>query len=123
MAENNGISSGESEPEEVEDLESEENIDFDIENVYEGREIFEDSNFHPSIKNFEGNSEINPDISITGNRPIDYFNYFCDTALIDRIIQETNRYKMQSQDIPSDHMLSWSPLTKNELEYFLVFLF
>ncbi|XP_032690081.1 piggyBac transposable element-derived protein 4-like [Odontomachus brunneus] len=118
MNENNTWSSGESEPEE-QDLENE-NTDIIIsENDYDGSEFFEDADFYPSIKNFNGNSRINPNISLPENKPIDYFNHFCDPILLQMIVDESNRYESQSDSIQSSHMKSWTPLTKDELDKFL----
>ncbi|XP_071580675.1 piggyBac transposable element-derived protein 4-like [Temnothorax nylanderi] len=118
MTENEAWSSGESEPE-VQDSDNEEIDDIDLGDKYDGSQIFEDTYFYPSIKDFEGSSEINSNISISGNNPIDYFNYFCDSSLLQNIIDETNRYETQNDEIKSSHMQSWRPLTKHELENFL----
>jgi len=119
MAENEVWSSGESEPE-VRDSENEEIGNIDLgDDDYDGSQIFEDAYFYPSIKDFEGSSEINPNISISGNSPIDYFNYFCDSSLLERIIEETNRYETQNHRVQTSHMKAWCPLTKDEFENFL----
>ena len=75
--------------------------------------------FHPSIKDFEGISEINSNISFSGNRPIDYFNYFRDSSLLQKIVGETNRYVTQNPITQSSHKKAWPPVTKTELENFL----
>ena len=71
------------------------------------------------INDFEGRSEINPNISFSGNRPIDYFNYFCDSSLLQKIVEETNRYATQNPITQSSHQRPWSPVTKTELKNFL----
>ena len=73
MAENEAWSSVESEPENKL-----------LEN------LFEDAHFYLSIKDFKGSFGINPNISFAGNRTIDFFNYFCDSSLLQKIIEETN---------------------------------
>ena len=60
--------------------------------------------FYPSIKDFKGSSEINPNISFSGNRLIDYFNYFCDSSLLQKIVEETNRYATQNPITQCSHM-------------------
>ena len=71
------------------------------------------------MKDFDRGSEINPNISISGNRPIYYFNYFGDSSLLQKIVEETNRYATQNPITQSFHMKAWSPDTKTELENFL----
>ena len=96
MAENEAWSSGESEPENKV-LENEEIDEIDSEEFYFNEtQLFEDAHFYPSIKDFEGSSKINPNISFSGNRPIDYFNYFCDSSLLQKIVEETNSYATQN---------------------------
>ena len=80
--------------------------------------MFEDAHFYTSIKDFEGSSEVNPNISFSRNRPIDYFNYFCDSSLLQKIVEETNRYATQHPITQSSHMEALSPITKTELENF-----
>ena len=76
MAENEAWSSGESELK-TEVLGNEDIGEIDSEDSYYNEtQLFEDAHFHPSIKDFEGSSEINSNISFSGNRPIDYFNFF-----------------------------------------------
>ena len=75
--------------------------------------------FYPSNKDFEGNSEINLNISFSGNRPINYFNYLCDSSLLQKIVEEANRYATQNPITQSSHMKAWSPVTKTELDNFL----
>lgn len=119
MAENGAWSSGESEPEN-EILENEDIGEIELEDFYYNEpQLFDDAHFYPSIKDFEGSSEINPDISFSGNKPIDYFNYFCDSSLLQKIVEETNRYATQNPITKSSHMKTWSPVTKTELENFL----
>lgn len=119
MAANETWSSGESEPE-VSDATDEEIDYIDVgDDDYDGTQIFEDACFYPSIKDFVGSSEINPNISISGNSPIDYFKYFCDSSLVQRIIEETNRYATQNHPVQSLHMKAWCPVTRNEFENFL----
>ena len=92
MKKNEAWSSGESEPEN-EVLENEDIGEINSEDFYYNEtQLFEDAHFYPSIKDFESSSEINPNISLWGNRPIDYFNYFCDSSLLQKIVKETNRY-------------------------------
>ena len=70
MAENEAWSSGESEPE-IEVLENEDIGEIDSEDFYYNEtQLFKDAHFYPSIKDFEGNSKINPNIPFSGNRPI-----------------------------------------------------
>lgn len=117
-------SSGESEPEdEPETSESEEeemDVDSDDDNL-DPNKIYEDEYFYPSVKEFIGTSEINPNIAFSGNSPIDYFKFFFDTALIQCIIKETNRYESQSATGHQrrSHMKSWSSLTSDDFETFL----
>ena len=63
MAKNEAQSSGEFEPEnkvlENKDIGGIDSEDF----YYNGTQLFEDAHFYPSIKDFEGNSEINLNIS------------------------------------------------------------
>ncbi|XP_020294562.1 piggyBac transposable element-derived protein 2-like [Pseudomyrmex gracilis] len=122
MADDEAWTSGESEPEERDsDDEETYDIDFeDLENVeYVEDQIYEDSWFFPSIKDFNGTSEINQNINVAGNTPIDFFNYFFDSSLIEMIIEETNRYHFQNPGIQSDHMKPWTPFTKEDFEIFL----
>ena len=96
MAGNEAGSSGESKPEN-EALENEDIGEIDSEGFhYNETQLFEDAHFYPSIKDFEGSSEINPYISFSGNRSIDYYNYFCDSSSIQKIVEETNRYATQN---------------------------
>ena len=82
MAENEAWSSGESEPE------NEDIGEIDVEDFYYNKtQLFGGVHFYPSIKDFEGSSEINPYISFSGNRPIDYFNYFCN-SLLQKIVKD-----------------------------------
>ena len=119
MADIEAWSSGESEPE-IQDLENEEIHEVDlVENDYDETQIFENAYFYPPIKDFQGTSEINPNISISGNKPINYFEYFFDSPLIERIIDETNRYESQNHEDRQSHQKTWSPLTKDEFECFL----
>lgn len=119
MADDEAWTSGESEPEER-DPDDEETYGIDLEDVeYVKDQIYEDSWFFPSIKDFNGTSEINQNINVAGNTPIDFFNYFFDSSLIEMIIEETNRYHFQNPEIESDHMKPWTPLTKEDLEIFL----
>ncbi|XP_028044838.1 piggyBac transposable element-derived protein 4-like [Monomorium pharaonis] len=119
MVKNEVWSSGESEPQEQDSV-NQEFDDIDLEDVdYNGTQIFEDAIFYPSIKDFEGSCEINPNTFISGNRPIDFFNYFCDSSLVQRIVEETNNYHTQNPEIPSSHMKDWYPFTKDEFEKFL----
>lgn len=119
MANTESWSSGESEPE-IQDSENVE-IDYvDLEDCdYNGTQIFEDPHFYPSIKDFEGSSEINVDISISENNPIDYLKYFFDSPVFERIVEETNRYASQNHKVQPSHQIRWFPLTKDELERFL----
>ena len=115
MAENEAWSSGESEPEN-EVLENKDIGEIDSEVFYNNAtQLFENTHFCPSIKDFEGSSEINPNISFSGNRPIDYFNYFFDSSLLQIIVKETNRYATQNLITQSSHMKAWFPVTKTEL--------
>ena len=119
MAENEAWSSGESEPEN-EVLENEGMGEIDSEDFYFTKtQLFEEAHFHPSIKDFERCSKINPNISFSGNRPIDYFNYFCDSSLLQKIVEETNRYATQNPITQSSHMKAWTSVTKTELDNFL----
>ena len=118
MAENEAGSSGESEPEN-EVLENEDIGEIDSEDFhYNKTQLFEDANFYPSIKDIEGSSEIKPNIPFSGNRPIDYFNYCCDSSLLQKIVEETNLYATQNPITQSSHMKAWSPVTKTELGKF-----
>ena len=82
MAENEAWCSGESEPE------NEDIGEIDVEDFYYNKtQLFGGVHFYPSIKDFEGSSEINPYISFSGNRPIDYFNYFCN-SLLQKIVKD-----------------------------------
>lgn len=119
MAEIDGWSSGESEPEVEENVENEEIDDINFEDNYDESEIFHDAYFYPSIKDFEGSSKINPNICISGNNPIDYLNYFFDSSLLQMIVDETNRYETQDNGKRYTHAKSWNPLTEDELEKFL----
>ena len=104
IAENKAWSSGESEPEN-EVLENEDIGEIDLEDFYYNEiQLFEDAHFYPSIKDFEGSSEINPNISFSGNKPIDYFNYFCDSSLLQKIVEETNCYATQNPMTQFSHM-------------------
>ena len=119
MAENETWSSGESEPGnealENEDIDEIDSGDF----YYNKTQLFEDAHFYPSIKDLEGSSEINPNNSFSGNRPIDYFNCFCDFSLLQKVVEDTNRYASQNPITQSSHMKAWSPVTRTELENFL----
>ena len=109
MAENKAWSSGESEPEN-EDIGEINSEDF----YYNEAQLFEDTHFYPSIKDFEGSSEINPNISFSGNSVIDYFNSFWDSSLLQKIVEEMNRYATQNPITQSSHIKSCSPVTKKE---------
>ena len=91
MAENTAWSSGESgtENEDMGEIDSE---DF----YYNETQLCEDAHFYSSTKDFEGSSEINPNFSFSGNRPIDYFDYFCDSSVLQKIVEETNRYATEN---------------------------
>ena len=96
VAENEVRSSGKSEPQN-EVLENEDFGEIVSEDFYYNEtQLFEDAHFYPSMKNFEGSSEINPNTSFSGNRLIDYFNYFCDSSLLQKIVEETNLYATQN---------------------------
>ena len=104
MAENEAWSSGESEPENKV-LENEDIGEIDSEDFYYNEtQLFDDGHFYPSIKDFEGCSEINPNTSFSGNMPNDHFNYFCDSSLLQKIVEETNRYATQNPITQSSHM-------------------
>ncbi|XP_020297526.1 piggyBac transposable element-derived protein 2-like [Pseudomyrmex gracilis] len=122
MADDKAWTSGESKPEKR-DPDDEETYGIDLEDLedveYVEDQIYEDSWFFPSIKDFNGTSEINQNINVLGNTPIDFFNYFFDSSLIEMIIEETNRYHFQNPGIQSDRMKPWTPLTKEDFEIFL----
>ena len=119
MADNEAWSSGESEPEN-EVLENEDIGEIDSKDFYYNEtQLFEDAHFYPPIKYFEGSSEINPNISFSGNKPIDYFSEFCVSSLLQNILEETNRYASQNPITESSRMKAWSPDIKTELENFL----
>lgn len=100
-------------------MENEDISEIYLEDFYNSAtQLFEDAHFYPSIKDFEGTSEINPNIDFSGNRPIDYFNYFCYSFLIQKIVEETNRYATQNPT-QSSHVKTWSPVTQTQLESFL----
>ena len=122
VAENEAWSRGESEPEN-EVLENEDIGEIDSEDFYYNEtQLSEDADFYPSIKDFEGSSEINPNISFWGNRPIDYFNYFFD-SLLQKIVEETNRYATQNPITQSSHM-KVGPLSQiQNWKIFLAFRF
>ena len=87
IAENEAWSSVKSETEN-EVLENKEISEIDSEEIYYNEtQLYEDAYFHPSIKDFEGSSEINTNITFSGNRPIDHFNYFCDSSLLQKIVK------------------------------------
>lgn len=124
MAANLAWSSGESEPEEqISDEENDQNSDGGLQDdEYDNTEIYKDAYFYPSVKDFVGVSEINQNIQIAGNNPIDYFRYFFDLPLLQAIVEETNLYETQNpcvDDFETSHMKPWNILTVDEFEIFL----
>ena len=92
MPENEAWCSGESEPEN-EVLKNEDIGEIDSEYFYyNGTQSFKDAQFYPLIKDFEGSSEINPNITFSENRPIDFFNYFFDSSLVQKIVGEKKNF-------------------------------
>ena len=91
-----------------------------VENDYNETQIFENAYFYPLIKDFQGTSEINPNISISGSKPINYFEYFFYSLLIERILDETNcYYESQNREDRKSHQTTGSSHTKDEFERFL----
>lgn len=73
MEECDNWSSGESEPSELdpENLNID-NIDFDEPDVSSANQIFYNSCFSPSVKEFTGESKVCEDIPLTGNESVHY---------------------------------------------------
>lgn len=93
-------SSGESEPNESDDERnmigaSEDintNVPCDIDKEYP--DIFYDSSFYPSVKDFTGLS----DILVQGDTPLDYFEIFFNSTLLEIITMQTNLYQEQNPE-------------------------
>ena len=52
--------------------------------------------FTPSILQFLGKPRFPNIISLVGKPPVDYFLPLCDEAIIERMVDETNRYYLQN---------------------------
>ena len=86
MAKSGAWSNSKSEAEN-EILENEEIRENELEDFYYNElQLFDNVHYYPAIKDFEGSSKINPDRSFSGNKQIDYFNYFCDSSLLQKIV-------------------------------------
>lgn len=102
-----------------------EELDIEFLNVegsnYSSRdEVFYNSHFFPSIKDFAGGeSKICDNVPLTGIEPVHYFELFFDNSLLETIVQETNRYESQNPKADYSKMKPWRPLTVEELKTFL----
>jgi len=118
-------SSGESEPDELlvedstgvsEPADSLESINYE-DKVIPGLSF--DSIYHPSIKDFIGQSSICDNISISGNTPLHYFDFFFNSTILQIIVEQTNLYQQQNPEPLRSKMAPWKDVNIEELRIFL----
>lgn len=115
------LSSGESEPENADSDEEVIEIDNSV-NYVPGYEVFHNSYFYPSVKEFSGPSShisANALLNLSGNEPINYFELFFDNNLLDLIVRETNIYQSQNPEPIRKKMKPWEDLTRETLREFI----
>jgi len=118
-------SSGESEPDELlvkdssgasEPADPLESINYEDENI---SDLSFDSKYHPSIKDFIGQSSICDNISILEKTPLHYFDFFFNSTILKMIVEQTNLYQKQNPESLRSKMAPWKDVNIKELRIFL----
>jgi len=118
-------SSGESEPDELliedstgafESADPLESINYEDEDI---PGLSFDSIYHPSIKDFIGQSSICDNISISGNTTLHYFDFFFNSTILKMIVEQTNLYQKQNLEPLRSKMALWKDINIEELRIFL----
>lgn len=96
---------------------SSDNTESDDELIFEN---FDEEGYHP--QQFELYLEDQPNICNDNDEPIDFFRLFLDNALLDIIVNETNKNAEKiiasSQLLRQSRLKNWIPTNKEEIEHF-----
>jgi hypothetical protein len=102
------------------ELSSSDEIDWDSSDlpVHLSSRIWTTDNFSPRLYEFTDEPGIR--ISSTENsHPLEYFETFVDEAIVNHIVEETNRYQLQNPVGERQHMGSWTDVSFPEMYSFL----
>ena len=75
--------------------------------------------FTPIVSQFIGESSLQNTVLLAGRISLDYFQLFFDETIMQRVIDETNRYYLQNPVIERQHMSNWQNVTSIEMYTFL----
>ena len=73
----------------------------------------------PSIPQFIGKPGLHNMISLVERTPVDYFKLFFNDTIMQRIVDETNRFYLQNPMGERQHLSNWQNVTFAEMYAFL----